>query len=55
MIMPDISGFELRDLIPLIENAGCKVLIKGNGNKVKQITKPGTKLRKGQTIKINLI
>ena len=55
MIMPDISGFELRDLIPLIENAGCKVLIEGNGSKVKQITKPGTKLIKGQTIKINLI
>ena len=55
MIMPDISGYELMDIIPLIENAGCQVIIEGNGNRVKQLTKPGTKLKKGQTVKINLI
>ena len=55
MIMPDISGYELMDVIPLIENAGCQVKIEGNGNRVKQLTKPGTKLKKGQTVKINLI
>ena len=55
MIMPDISGHELTDIIPLIENAGCQVIIEGDGNKAKQLTKPGTKLKKGQTIKINLI
>ena len=43
------------DIIPLIENAGCQVIIEGNGNRVKQLTKPGTKLKKGQTVKINLI
>mgnify|MGYP001256108838 FL=1 len=55
MIMPDISGYELMDIIPLIENAGCQVIIEGNGNRVKQLTKPGTKLKKGETVKINLI
>ena len=54
MIMPDISGYELMDVIPLIENAGCQVLVEGNGNRIKQLTKPGTKLKKGQTVKINL-
>ena len=54
MIMPDISGYELMDVIPLIENAGCQVIIEGNGYKVKQVTKAGTKLKKGQTVKINL-
>ena len=55
MIMPDISTFELMDIIPMIENNGYKLSIEGNGNKVRQITKSGTKLKKGQTIKINLI
>ena len=54
MIMPDISGYELMDVIPLIENAGCQVLVEGNGNRIKQLTKAGTKLKKGQTVKINL-
>ena len=55
MIMPDISKYDLMDIIPMIENNGFKLTIEGNGNTVKQITKPGTKLKKGQTIKINLI
>ena len=55
MIMPDISTFELMDIIPMIENNGYKLSIEGNGTKVRQITKSGTKLKKGQTIKINLI
>jgi cell division protein FtsI (penicillin-binding protein 3) len=54
MIMPDISGYELMDVIPLIENVGCRVLIKGNGKRIKQLTKAGSKLKKGQTVKINL-
>ena len=54
MIMPEISGYELMDVIPLIENAGCQVLVEGNGNRIKQLTKAGTKLKKGQTVKINL-
>ena len=43
------------DVIPLIENVGCQVLIEGNGNRIKQLTKAGTKLKKGQDVKINLI
>jgi len=55
MIMPDISSYELMDIIPILENAGCKVEIQGKGNKVRQLVKPGTKLKKGQKIKIKLI
>lgn len=55
MIMPDISSYELMDIIPILENAGCKVEIEGKGNKVRQLVKPGTKLKKGQKIKIKLI
>ena len=55
MIMPDISKYELMDIIPMIENNGFKLSIEGNGNTVRQITKSGTRLKKGQTIKINLI
>ena len=53
--MPDISSYELMDIIPILENAGCKVEIEGKGNKVRQLVKPGTKLKKGQKIKIKLI
>ena len=42
------------DVIPLIENAGCQVLVEGNGNRIKQLTKAGTKLKIGHTVKINL-
>ena len=55
MIMPDLSEYELMDIIPFLENAGCKVIIEGRGNRVKQSIKPGTKLKKGQKIKIKLI
>ena len=55
MIMPDISECELMDIIPLLENAGWQVLVEGSGHKISQSVKAGTKLKKGQIIKIRLI
>ena len=53
--MPDISKYELMDIIPLMENSGFNVKVEGAGNKVRQMIKPGSKLKKGQKIKIKLI
>ena len=55
MIMPNFEGLELMDIIPLLENNGCKVKIEGSGSRVKQLIKPGTRLKKGQMIKLRLI
>ena len=55
MIMPNFEGLELMDIIPLLENNGCKVKIEGSGSSVKQLIKPGTRLKKGQMIKLRLI
>ena len=55
MVMPDLSNYELMDIIPLLENAGCKVLVEGYGNKIRQSVRAGSKINKGQTIKIKLI
>ena len=55
MIMPDLTNYELMDIIPLLENVGCNVLVEGNGKKIRQSVKPGSKISKGQLIKIKLI
>ena len=55
MIMPDLSDYELMDVIPLLENIGCKVLVEGYGNKIRQSVRAGSTINKGQTIKIKLI
>ena len=55
LIMPDLNDFGINELIPILENAGFSVVIDGNGLNVSQSILPGTKLIKGQEIKINLI
>ena len=55
LIMPDLNDFGINELIPILENAGFSVVIDGNGLNVSQSILPGTKLSKGQEIKINLI
>ena len=55
MIMPDLTNYELMDIIPLLENVGCNVLIEGSGKKIRQSVKPGSRISKGQLIKIKLI
>ena len=53
--MPNLNDFGINELIPILENAGFSVVIDGNGLNVSQSILPGTKLSKGQEIKINLI
>ena len=53
--MPNLNDFGINELIPILENAGFSVVIDGNGLNVSQSILPGTKLNKGQEIKINLI
>ena len=55
LIMPNLNDFGINELIPILENAGFSVVIDGNGLNVSQSILPGTKLNKGQEIKINLI
>tara|TARA_B100001287_G_scaffold191398_1_gene161729 strand:- start:42804 stop:44795 length:1992 start_codon:yes stop_codon:yes gene_type:complete len=55
MIMPDISKYELMDIISIMENSGFTIKVEGTGNEVRQVIKPGSKLKKGQKIKIKLI
>ena len=55
MLMPDISDYELMDIIPLLENLGCEVIIEGKGNNIEQSVSAGTRLKKGQKIKLKLI
>ena len=55
MIMPDLTEYELMDIIPLLENVGFNVLVEGNGKKIRQSVKPGSRISKGQLIKIKLI
>ena len=52
LIMPDLNDFGINELIPILENAGFSVVIDGNGLNVSQSILPGTKLSKGQEIKI---
>jgi len=52
--MPDLSGYSKRSLIPLLERKDLKVIIKGDGYVVSQQPLPGTAIREGSTITLNL-
>jgi cell division protein FtsI (penicillin-binding protein 3) len=53
-IMPDLRGLPAMDAMTLLENMGMKVKVVGNGKVVKQSVAKGTKLKKNQTIVIEL-
>ena len=55
MIMPDLTKYDLIDIIPFLENAGFKVIVEGSGNNIQQINKAGSRIKKGEIIKIKLI
>ena len=42
-------------IIPFLENAGFKVIVEGSGNNIQQINKAGSRIKKGEIIKIKLI
>jgi cell division protein FtsI (penicillin-binding protein 3) len=53
-IVPNVCGMCLKDAIPILEERGLKVKIKGKGTVKKQSIKQGAKFTKGTTIILNL-
>lgn len=53
-IMPDLTGLSVTEIVPLLENKGCKVILSGKGWINKQSIPPYTKLQKGQKIILTL-
>lgn len=53
-ILPDLTGLSKREILPLIALPGISVTIKGEGWVVKQDPEPGTPIRKGMTIRLEL-
>jgi len=52
--IPDVTGMGITDALPLLENQGLKVNIKGHGKIIKQSRNPGEKIVKGQIIELIL-
>lgn len=52
--MPDVKGMGLKDALFLLENLGVKVTIKGKGKVSGQSVDPGTMLKKGMDVVLNL-
>ena len=53
-IMPDVTGMPAMDAMTLLENMGMKVELKGSGKVKEQSVAKGTKLKKSQTIILQL-
>ncbi len=51
-IIPDVTGMGLRDALPLLENKGLKVDVKGFGRIVSQSIDAGNRIVKGQIIEL---
>ncbi len=52
--MPSVQGMGLKDAIYLLENLSLKVVPKGSGRVKTQSVEPGTPIRKGQTITLEM-
>jgi len=53
-IMPDVKGLPAMDAITLLENMGMKVTLKGSGNVKSQSVSKGKKIKKNQTVILQL-
>ena len=53
--MPDVKGMGLRDALYLLETMGVKVSVTGRGKVKSQSLAPGSALRKGTTVVLELI
>jgi cell division protein FtsI (penicillin-binding protein 3) len=53
-IMPDLKGLPAMDAVTLLENMGLKVKLVGSGNVTSQSVSRGTKVKKNQTIVLQL-
>ena len=52
--IPDVRNMTLKDALYVLENGGVKVVAKGRGKVIMQDIKPGTPIKKGQTITLLL-
>ena len=52
-LVPDVRGMGARDAIYLLENAGCRADLSGQGRVLRQSIAPGTRAR-GQTVRLSL-
>src|SRR5690606_7456975 len=53
-IMPDLSGMTLRDALYMVEQMGLQVQFSGKGFVKNQSISAGERVKKGQTVKIEL-
>jgi cell division protein FtsI (penicillin-binding protein 3) len=53
-IVPDVCGMKARDAVYLLENLGMKTILSGRGMVKTQSVKPGSAIRKGQKINLQL-
>lgn len=53
-LMPDVRGMGLRDAVYLLEKRGLRVERKGNGQVHAQSIDPGTPVKKGESIRLEL-
>ena len=52
--MPNVIGMPLIDALPLLENMGLKVEVKGSGKVTKQSIKKGTKIKDIKKVTLQL-
>jgi len=53
-LVPDATGMGLRDALFLLENSGLRVVVKGKGRVIRQSIMPGTRIRTGDLIELEL-
>jgi cell division protein FtsI (penicillin-binding protein 3) len=53
-LLPDLTGMGARDAVFLLENLGFKVQLQGRGAVVQQLPVPGTRMKKGSQVIIQL-
>ena len=53
-IMPNVKGMPAMDAIPLLENLGLRVQLKGSGRVERQSLSTGVQIKQGQEIILNL-
>lgn len=53
-LVPDVTGMGLKDALYILENLGLQVVVSGKGTVVKQSIIPGSRIRKGDTIYLDM-
>lgn len=53
--IPDVSGMAIKDAVFLLENLGLKVSVKGKGCVKTQSVAPGSEIKKGQLVELQMI